>query len=46
MRAVFDHVGWREDGTLAEHGRVWLVYAITREEWDERRQEFETSFFS
>ena len=36
MRAVFDHVGWREDGTLAEHGRVWLVYAITREEWSGR----------
>jgi RimJ/RimL family protein N-acetyltransferase len=33
MRAVFRHVGWQEDGTLTEVGRDWLMYRITRQQW-------------
>jgi RimJ/RimL family protein N-acetyltransferase len=36
MRAVFRHVGWREDGTLTEAGRDWLMYRITRAQWQAR----------
>jgi RimJ/RimL family protein N-acetyltransferase len=34
MRAVFDHVGWRERGTLVEYGREWVLYALERREWE------------
>jgi hypothetical protein len=37
MRAVFRHVGWREDGTLTEAGRDWLMYRITRPQWQAAR---------
>ena len=36
MRAVFGHVGWSQAGTLTEHGREWVVYRITRQEWQAR----------
>jgi RimJ/RimL family protein N-acetyltransferase len=33
MRAVFRRVGWREDGTVTEIGRDWVMYRITRQQW-------------
>jgi RimJ/RimL family protein N-acetyltransferase len=33
MRAVFGHVGWSLAGSVAEHGREWVMYRITRQEW-------------
>ena len=33
MRAVFGHVGWSLAGTVTEHGREWVMYRITRQEW-------------
>ena len=36
MRAVFGHVGWSQAGTVTEHGREWLMYRITRQEWQAR----------
>jgi RimJ/RimL family protein N-acetyltransferase len=37
MQAVFRHVGWQHAGSLAEHGRAWVVYRITREQWETQR---------
>ena len=37
MRAVFDRVGWRLVGAQNEFDREWMVYALTRTEWDARR---------
>jgi RimJ/RimL family protein N-acetyltransferase len=36
MRAVFDRVGWTLAGPLTEHGRQWLLYRLTRPEWEAR----------
>jgi RimJ/RimL family protein N-acetyltransferase len=36
MRAVFQHVGWTLAGPLTEHGREWVMYRITRPEWQSR----------
>ena len=36
MRAVFGHVGWSQAGTVTEHGREWVVYRITRQQWQAR----------
>jgi RimJ/RimL family protein N-acetyltransferase len=36
MRAVFGRVGWSQAGTVTEHGREWVVYRITRQEWQAR----------
>jgi RimJ/RimL family protein N-acetyltransferase len=36
MRAVFDHVGWSLGGTVTEYGRAWVMYRITRQEWEAR----------
>ena len=36
MRAVFGHVGWHEDGVLTEIGRDWVMYRITRADWEQR----------
>jgi RimJ/RimL family protein N-acetyltransferase len=36
MRAVFGHVGWSQAGTLTEYGREWVMYRITRQEWQAR----------
>ncbi len=33
MRAVFGHVGWSLAGSVTEHGREWVMYRITRQEW-------------
>ena len=36
MRTVFDRAGWALAGSVTEHGRQWLVYRITRPEWEGR----------
>jgi RimJ/RimL family protein N-acetyltransferase len=36
MRTVFDRAGWTLAGTLAEYGREWVMYRITRPEWAAR----------
>jgi RimJ/RimL family protein N-acetyltransferase len=36
MRAVFGHVGWSLAGTLTEQGREWVMYRITRQQWQAR----------
>ena len=36
MRAVFGHVGWSQADTVTELGREWVVYRITRQEWQAR----------
>jgi RimJ/RimL family protein N-acetyltransferase len=36
MRAVFGHVGWSLAGTVTEYGREWVMYRITRQEWEAR----------
>lgn len=33
MRTVFGHAGWSLAGSLTEHGRQWVMYRITRQEW-------------
>jgi RimJ/RimL family protein N-acetyltransferase len=33
MRTVFDRVGWQQAGPLNELGREWVVYRITRPQW-------------
>ena len=38
MRTVFQRVGWRAAGSLTEFGREWVMYRITRQEWEARRQ--------
>jgi RimJ/RimL family protein N-acetyltransferase len=37
MQAVFQRVGWEPTGSLVELGREWLVYRITRKQWQARR---------
>jgi RimJ/RimL family protein N-acetyltransferase len=36
MRAVFGHVGWSQAGMVTELGRDWVMYRITRQEWQAR----------
>jgi RimJ/RimL family protein N-acetyltransferase len=36
MRAVFGHAGWAQAGSVTEYGRRWLVYRITRPQWQRR----------
>jgi RimJ/RimL family protein N-acetyltransferase len=36
MRTVFQRVGWRLAGSLTEFGREWVMYRITRQEWEAR----------
>lgn len=36
MRAVFGHVGWSLAGTVTEYEREWVMYRITRQEWQAR----------
>jgi RimJ/RimL family protein N-acetyltransferase len=38
MRTVFQRVGWMPAGSLTEYGREWVVYRITRPEWEARHQ--------
>jgi RimJ/RimL family protein N-acetyltransferase len=37
MRTVFQRAGWELVATLTEFGREWLMYAITRQQWQARR---------
>ena len=34
MRTVFDRVGWTLVGTVYDYGRQWVMYRITRPEWE------------
>jgi RimJ/RimL family protein N-acetyltransferase len=36
MRTVFQRVGWAPAGSLTEYGREWVMYRITRREWEAR----------
>lgn len=36
MRTVFDRAGWTRTGSVTEHGRQWLVYQMTRPQWEGR----------
>ena len=36
MRTVFQRVGWTPAGSLTEYGREWVMYRITRREWEAR----------
>jgi RimJ/RimL family protein N-acetyltransferase len=38
MRTVFERVGWQFIGTLSEFDREWVMYAITRSQWDAGRR--------
>ena len=38
MRTVFERVGWELAGPLTELGRQWLVYRITRPQWQAGKQ--------
>jgi RimJ/RimL family protein N-acetyltransferase len=33
MQAVFRHVGWALAGSLTEYGREWVMFRITRQQW-------------
>jgi len=37
MRTVFQRAGWELAGTLTEFGREWVMYAITRRQWQARQ---------
>jgi len=37
MQAIFRHVGWMLAGSLTEYGREWVMYRITRRQWQTRR---------
>jgi RimJ/RimL family protein N-acetyltransferase len=39
MRTVFQKVGWRPAGSLTELGREWVMYRITRREWEAWRRQ-------
>jgi RimJ/RimL family protein N-acetyltransferase len=34
MRTVFQRAGWLPAGSLTEFGREWIMYRITRREWE------------
>jgi RimJ/RimL family protein N-acetyltransferase len=36
MRTVFQRAGWTLAGSLTEFGREWVLYRITRREWETR----------
>jgi len=36
MRTVFQRVGWTLAGSLTEYGREWVIYRITRRQWEGR----------
>jgi len=38
MRTVFQRVGWELAGSLTEFGREWVMYRITRPQWQARKQ--------
>jgi RimJ/RimL family protein N-acetyltransferase len=33
MRTVFRHAGWQHAGSLTEYAREWVMYRITRSQW-------------
>jgi len=35
MRTVFRKAGWKPVGSLTEPGREWVMYRMTRQEWEE-----------
>ncbi|HEY7143396.1 MAG TPA: GNAT family protein [Streptosporangiaceae bacterium] len=37
MRAVFGHAGWLLTDSYSEYGREWVMYAITRAQWQAGR---------
>jgi RimJ/RimL family protein N-acetyltransferase len=37
MRTVFQRVGWTLAGPVIESGREWMMYRITRPQWDHDR---------
>jgi RimJ/RimL family protein N-acetyltransferase len=39
MRTVFRKVGWMPAGSLTELGREWVMYRITRPEWEAWRRQ-------
>src|SRR6266536_2940253 len=39
MRTVFRKVGWMPAGSLTELGREWVMYRITRPEWEARQRQ-------
>jgi RimJ/RimL family protein N-acetyltransferase len=39
MRTVFQRVGWMPAGSLTEFGREWVMYRITRQEWEAWRRQ-------
>jgi RimJ/RimL family protein N-acetyltransferase len=39
MQTVFQKVGWMPAGTLTELGREWVMYRITRREWETWRRQ-------
>ena len=38
MRTVFRKAGWMPAGSLTELGREWVMYRITRQEWEDSLQ--------
>ena len=44
MQTVFRKAGWRPAGSLTELGRKWLMYRITRQEWEAWRHHAETRY--
>jgi RimJ/RimL family protein N-acetyltransferase len=36
MRTVFQRAGWTPAGSLTEYGREWVMYGITRRQWQAR----------
>jgi RimJ/RimL family protein N-acetyltransferase len=38
MRTVFERVGWKLAGTFTDYGREWVMYRITRPDWEARQQ--------
>ena len=39
MRTVFRKVGWMPAGSLTKLGREWVMYRITRPEWEARQRQ-------
>jgi RimJ/RimL family protein N-acetyltransferase len=39
MRTVFRKAGWKPVGSLTEPGREWVMYRITRQEWEACRRQ-------
>jgi RimJ/RimL family protein N-acetyltransferase len=39
MRTVFRKAGWKPAGSLTEPGREWVMYRITRHEWEACRRQ-------